>query len=148
MDNRHSHQQNPSPVSGSDERVNRRIPRLAGQEFISSNTHTVSVYYLSYCDRLLQHLDTNPTFWRLFGLIFSSGHSFRSLKMLSTMYMDIPTAGQYRLFGHGNCMDLSAKSVLRIGRGDEKCSPAELKALNEWAKYYIGDTGDSLEVEE
>jgi dimethylaniline monooxygenase (N-oxide forming) len=104
------------------------------KNFINSNRHTVSVYYLSYCDRLLQHLKANPTFWRLFGLIFSSGHPFRSLKMLSTVYMDIPTAGQYRLFGHGNCVDLATESVLRIGRGGEKCSQAEMKALNEWAK--------------
>jgi dimethylaniline monooxygenase (N-oxide forming) len=103
------------------------------KNWVSSNRHTVSIHQIPYCDRLLQHLDANPTFTRLFALIFSSGHPFRALKMLSAVYMDIPSASQYRLFGHGKCVDLATESVLRIARGDEKCSQAELKALNELA---------------
>ena len=99
------------------------------KHFLPTERHTLIAFPIPYIDDLLAPLDANPTFGRLLGRVFSSGHPWKALGVLNAVYFAITSSAQWRLFGRGAKYDLASETVLRVAGGAETLSAAEVKEL-------------------
>ncbi|KAJ4419280.1 hypothetical protein N0V82_005083 [Gnomoniopsis sp. IMI 355080] len=101
------------------------------KHFLTTERHALAVYVVSYVDELLAPLGAKPSFGKCVGRVFSSGHPWRSLKVLNAVWFGIPSSAQWRLFGYGAKEKLATETLLRIAGGKEKFSDGEVKLLAE-----------------
>lgn len=99
---------------------------LRGSE---SERHALLLYAVPYVDELLEPLGARPSFGRCAARVFTSGHPWRALRVLNAVWFGIPSAAQWRLFGHGAQEALATETLLRIASGAERLSDAEVKLL-------------------
>ncbi|KAK6081522.1 hypothetical protein SCUP234_04727 [Seiridium cupressi] len=97
--------------------------------FVRSERHVNTETYVPYIDSLLKPLGANPTFGRLLGQVFTSGHPLESLSVLSSVYFEITSSAQWRLLGHGKKPELAKETVLRISGGKEEYTAKEKELL-------------------
>lgn len=95
---------------------------------VNSDRHTVTVRYLPYCDELLNDIGATPTFSRLLSRIFTS-NPLMAVRLLKTVYFGINSAAQYRLFGHGNKLNMAAATLSRLAAEAGMLSENERKLL-------------------
>ncbi|KAH8661976.1 dimethylaniline monooxygenase 1, partial [Xylariales sp. PMI_506] len=99
------------------------------QQFVHSERHINTETYIPYIDSLLKPLGAAPTFGRLLGRVFTSGHPLRALSVLNAVYFDVVSNAQWRLFGHGSNEDLAQATLLRTSSGKDELSAEEKKLL-------------------
>lgn len=99
------------------------------KHFLQTERHALVLYNITYTDDLLEPLGAAPSFRRCLGRVFTSGHPWRALKVLKAVWFGIPSAAQWRLFGHGAQHDLATETLLRIAAGGETLSKNELRLL-------------------
>jgi len=109
--------------------------RLAGRAFTTPKAHLRVGSNIAYIDRLTTPLHANPSFKRLLRRMFTS-NPLLAFTVLYSVYVDVTSSSQFRLFGDGACYDLAAATICRIARKgkalshDEKMALQRLKA--EW----------------
>lgn len=110
----------------------REVSRLrAWQEthFVGSERHALVLYNITYTDGLLAPLGAAPSFRRCVGKMLTSGHPWRALQVLNAVWFGIPSAAQWRLFGHGADEELATATLLRVAAGGETLSENEVRLL-------------------
>jgi len=115
---------------------------------VQQQRHTIYVDAIEYIDRLASPLGANPTFGKLLKKIVT-GNPLKGLGMLNSVYMDITSSGQWRLFGDGARVGLAEASIRRIGSGGKEMSSAEkveLQKLKEQWNVVSGGIRDHQEV--
>ncbi|GKT59947.1 dimethylaniline monooxygenase [Colletotrichum tofieldiae] len=98
------------------------------KHFINSDRHALSVEFVRYVDGLLEPLGAAPSFWKLFGRVFTSGSPLRALKVLSAVFFGISAPAQWRLVGEGSTTKLAEETLLRTDADAGELSEGE-KAL-------------------
>ncbi|CAK7233538.1 hypothetical protein SBRCBS47491_008645 [Sporothrix bragantina] len=99
------------------------------RHFVHSDRHAATHHQIAYVDELLAPLGAAPTFPRLLGQIFSSGHPLRALSVLNAVWFSIPSSAMWRLVGHGAKIDLAAATVLRTAGEKPTLSAQEVGQL-------------------
>lgn len=99
------------------------------KHFLGTERHALALYNIAYTDELLEPLGAAPSFRRCLGKVFTSGHPWRAFKVLSAVWFGIPSAAQWRLFGHGADEALATETLLRIAAGGETLSEKEIRLL-------------------
>jgi dimethylaniline monooxygenase (N-oxide forming) len=90
--------------------------------------HTIYIDAIDYIDRLSAPLGANPTLGKLLKKLVT-GNPIKGLGILSSVYLDVSSSGQWRLFGDGACVGLAEASIRRIGSGGKEMSAAEIFEL-------------------
>lgn len=104
--------------------------RFQDRHFVAgSERHALCVYAVPYVDDLLEPLGARPSFGRCLGRVFTGGHPWRALKVLNAVWFGIPSAAQWRLFGHGAKEALATETLLRVADGAERLSEGEVRLL-------------------
>ncbi|KAK2044743.1 FAD/NAD(P)-binding domain-containing protein [Colletotrichum somersetense] len=103
----------------------RALRRWRAAHLVDSERHTVWVEYVRYVDSLLEPLGAVPSFRRLLGRVFSSGHPLRALRVLSAVVFGFAAPAQWRLFGEGSGAELAEETLLRTGAGADELSEGE-----------------------
>lgn len=115
--------------------------RHLAERFVHSARHTISIdSNVGYMDELSKPLHANPSFGRLLKQIFTS-NPLRAFSILSSVYLDVSSSSQFRLFGEGACPDLAAASILRIAAGKKELSKAEKNGLEKLKQEWDGVHG-------
>lgn len=99
------------------------------RHFVHSDRHAATHHQIPYVDELLAPLGAVPSFPRLLGQIFSSGHPLRALSVLNAVWFGIPSSAQWRLVGQGAKRDLAAATVLRTAGEKKTLSEKEVVLL-------------------
>lgn len=99
------------------------------KNFVGSERHALVTHAVPYNDELLEPLGAVPSFGKCLGRVITSGHPWRSFKVLNAVWFGIPSAAQWRLFGYGAKEDLAVETLLRIAAGGGTLSKGELKHL-------------------
>ncbi|KAL1893953.1 hypothetical protein Sste5346_006094 [Sporothrix stenoceras] len=99
------------------------------KHFIHSDRHNATHHMIPYVDELLAPLGAAPTFPKLLGQIFSSGHPLRAISVLNAVWFGIPSSAAWRLVGQGAKPDLAAATVLRTAGEKKVLSKNEVAQL-------------------
>lgn len=99
------------------------------KHFLRTERHALVLYSITYTDELLEPLGAAPSFRKCLGKVFSSGHPWRAFQVLSAVWFGIPSAAQWRLFGHGAQEELATETLLRIADGRGTLSEKEVQFL-------------------
>lgn len=99
-----------------------------------SARHALSVYAVPYVDELLAPLGARPSLGRCAARVVTSGRPWRALRVLGAVWFGIPSAAQWRLFGHGAKEELATATLLRIAEGAEGLSKVEVRLLEAEAR--------------
>lgn len=99
------------------------------KHFLGTERHALALYNITYTDELLEALGAAPSFRRCLGKMLTSGHPWRAFKVLNAVWFGIPSAAQWRLFGHGAQEELAVETLLRIADGGETLSEKEAQLL-------------------
>lgn len=103
------------------------------RHFVATERHALVLYSITYTDDLLAPLGADPSFRRCLARVFAPGEGFRNpwraWQVLSAVWFGIPSAAQWRLFGHGADEALATETVLRIAAGGERLSEKEVRLL-------------------
>ena len=103
----------PTPTPEEKQRGAAALRAYQRRYFIDNERHAVTHHEIAYVDELLEPLGAAPTFPRLLGQIFTSGHPLRALSVLNAVWFSIPSSAMWRLVGHGAKAELAAATVLR-----------------------------------
>lgn len=106
-----------------------QLQAFQSKHFLGSERHALAIYNITYTDELLAPLGANPKFRRCLKRAVTSGHPLRALKVLNAVWFGIPSAAQWRLFGHGADEALATETLLRIADGGETLSEKEVFLL-------------------
>lgn len=107
----------------------RERQRWQDRHFLGSERHALLLYAVPYVDELLAPLGARPSFGKCAARVFTSGHPWRALQVLNAVWFGIPSAAQWRLFGYGAKEALATETLLRIAKGADRLSDAEVKLL-------------------
>lgn len=100
------------------------------RHFVGSERHALALYNITYIDDLLEEaLGAAPSFGRCLGRVVTSGHPWRALRVLNAVWFGVPSAAQWRLFGHGAHEALATATLLRIAAGGKTLSEDEVRLL-------------------
>lgn len=99
------------------------------RHFLQTERHALAVHVVRYVDELLAPLGAAPRFGKCLGRVLSSGHPWQALKVLNAVWFGIPSAAQWRLFGHGAKEALATATLLRIAAGGDRLSDGEATLL-------------------
>lgn len=99
------------------------------KHFVHSDRHNATHHMIPYVDKLLAPLGAAPTFPKLLGQIFSSGHPLRAISVLNAVWFAIPSSAAWRLVGQGAKPDLAAATVLRTAGEKKTLSKNEVAQL-------------------
>ncbi|KAI9727213.1 MAG: hypothetical protein M1834_008473 [Cirrosporium novae-zelandiae] len=116
----------PRPEKMSEEIAARQVSM--SKHFVRSDRHAIMIHGMQYNDDLASQLEAAPTFGRLLSNIFKS-NPIRAISLMKAIYFDMPSAAQYRLFGHGGLPELGSATVLRVANEGEELSLEEKEAL-------------------
>ncbi|CAK7212559.1 hypothetical protein SCUCBS95973_001505 [Sporothrix curviconia] len=99
------------------------------RHFVHSDRHAATHHQIAYVDELLAPLGAVPSFPRLLGQVFSSGHPLRALSVLNAVWFSIPSSAMWRLVGYGAKPGLAAATVLRAAGEKPALSQQEVGHL-------------------
>lgn len=99
------------------------------KHFIGSERHSLVTYAIPYNDELLEPLGAVPSFGKCLRSVLTSGHPWQALKVLNAVWFGVPSAAQWRLFGHGAKGELAVETLLRIAAGGKELSKGEVDQL-------------------
>ncbi|CAK7200173.1 hypothetical protein SEUCBS139899_002864 [Sporothrix eucalyptigena] len=100
------------------------------RHFVHSDRHNATHHQIPYVDELLEALGAAPTFPRLLGQIFSSGHPLRAISVLNAVWFGIPSSAMWRLVGYGAKADLASATVIRTAGEKPTLSDKEVVLLS------------------
>lgn len=101
------------------------------EHYIHSERHASSVHFADYIDDLLRPLGAVPTFPKMLWRVFSTGHPWRSWKVLSAVWFGMPITAAWRVCGHGADPALAEEALLRVNSSNKDLTPREKEVLPE-----------------